>query len=415
MDISTSSGLFSRETLAGYDRARLSSAVVTVVGLGAGGCNVVQNLALVGVRELRLIDFDVVELSNLTRSPLFDRRRLAGKRKRFKAREAALGALANTYAEDPVVRFAVARVEEVGLGALAGSSVVIAAVDSLRIRALLADATRLLGIPLVELGFSGSRGQISVFPNVTGDEPCWRCMHPGVEEGVASCTLYAQKVAEGGDVPATQPLAAVVGALAVEHAILAIHARFPLGGQAAFLDLHSGQSRILRLTADPSCPGFHRRFGDIRTLPVTCDEPVSAVLRAAQAFATEPIVHLPAPFIAQMPCAACGNSVSIGRPLWAVTEPPRCTKCPDLPQFGESQIVVASTVAMKDSQASRRCRTLGLPPAAIFEIEDGTTGDLHAARLAGGLDDLFEGRTRESGAHDVARPDEHEKQEEVTR
>ena len=98
MDINISSGLFSREALAGYDPERLSSAKVAVVGLGAAGSNVVQTLALAGVGELRLIDFDVVEPTNLTRSPLFDRRRLAGKKTRFKAREAGLGALARANA-----------------------------------------------------------------------------------------------------------------------------------------------------------------------------------------------------------------------------------------------------------------------------------------------------------------------------
>lgn len=416
MDIDINSGLFSRETLAGYDRGRMSSAVVTVVGLGAGGCNVVQTLALAGVREIRLIDFDTVEPSNLTRSPLFDRRRLAGKRTRYKAREAALGALACSYAADPIVRFAIARFEEVGLGALVGSDVVIAAVDSLRIRALVADATRLLGIPMVELGFSGSRGQISVFPNTGGDEPCWRCLHPEVVDGIASCTLYAQGVVESGAIPATQPLAAVQGALAAEHGIQAVHGRFPLGGRAFFLDLHTGQSRVLHLTTDPDCPGVHRRLVGVRPLAVRSEEPVRAVLEAVREFTTEPVMHLPAPYVVEMPCAACGSPIEIGKPVWAVTQPPRCAKCPDLPRLGDSGIVVASTVAGDDPLAQRRCRALGLPPAAIFEVEDRATGAMHVVSLAGGLDDLFETRRRESNAPASLgiNKDEEHRQEEPT-
>jgi molybdopterin/thiamine biosynthesis adenylyltransferase len=398
MDISISSGLFSRETLAGYDRECMSSAVATVVGLGAGGCNAVQTLGLAGVHELRLIDFDTVEPSNLTRSPLFDRRRLAGKRTRYKAREAALGALACSYAADPVVRSAIARFEEVGLGALVGSDVVVATVDSLRIRALLADATRMLGIPMVELGFSESRGQISVFPNTAGDEPCWRCLHPEVVDGVASCTLYAQGVVESGAIPATQPLAAVLGALAAEHGIQAVHGRFPLGGRAMFLDLHTGQSRVLHLTTDPDCPGVHRRLAGVRPLAVRSEEPVRAVLEAVREFTTEPVIHLPAPYVVEMPCAACGSPIEIGKPVWGVTQPPRCAKCPDLPRLGDSGIVVASTVAGDDPLAQRRCRTLGLPPAAIFEVEDRATGAMHVVSLAGGLDDLFETRRRDRNA-----------------
>jgi adenylyltransferase/sulfurtransferase len=413
MDINTSNGLFSRESLAGYDRARMSSAVVTVVGLGAGGCNVVQTLALAGVRQLRLIDYDNVEPSNLTRSPLFDRRRLAGKRVRFKAREAAMGALANSYADDPIVHFAVARFEELGLGAVAGSSVVVAAVDSLRVRALLADATRLLGIPLVELGFAASRGQVSVFPNRAGDEACWRCLHPDVEDGVASCTLYAQRVAESGAIPATQSLAAVMGALAAEQTIQAVHQQFPLGGKAFFLDIRTGQTRLLQLTTDPNCPGVHRRIGEIQPLAVRNKEPLQAVLKAARAFATEPVVQLPAPFVVEMPCASCGTSVEVGKPLWDVHEPPHCTVCPELPQLGGRGMVVTSTVAAGHSLAQRQCSSLGLPPAAIFEIEDRATGDLHAVKLSGDIDDLFETRKQERNtkAESAIEYGETEKQE----
>ena len=416
MDINTSSGLFSRETLAGYDRARMSSAVVTLVGLGAGGCNAGQTLSLTGVGETRLIDFDTVETSNLTRSPLFDRRRLAGKRQRFKAREAGMGVLATSYAEDPIVRFAVARVEEVGLGALVGSDVVVAAVDSLPVRALLADATRLLGIPMVEMGFSGSRGQVSMFPNRAADESCWRCLHPEVEDGVASCTLYARRVEGEGAIPATQPLAAVVGAFAAEQAIQAVHHRFPLGGKAFFIDLHSGQTRVLQLTIDPDCPGVHRLLGDVRQLAVRCEDPLRAVLEAVRGFASEPVVHLPAPFIVEMPCAACGSPVEVGRPIWGMNEPPHCEKCPELPQLGAKGIEIVSTVAEGDPTSQRRCRTLGLAPAAVFEIEDRTTSEMHAVSLAGGIDDLFETRRRERKTVPVSdiHNDEEYRQEETT-
>ena len=194
MDINT--GLHSRETLAGYDRARLEGAVVVVVGAGAAGNNVVLTLALAGVGELRIIDPDTVEPSNLTRAPLFRRERMAGNRRRHKARELALGALGHSYASAPVARYAAARVESLGLGVFEGAHVVVSAVDSLTVRAYLADATRLLGIPLVETGFAGPSGHVSAFANRAGEEPCWRCLHPP-SSSASSSRLWAA--------PATSP------------------------------------------------------------------------------------------------------------------------------------------------------------------------------------------------------------------
>lgn len=57
--------------LEGWDQYRVSSSKVLVAGVGALGCEVAKNLALMGVGELLLVDYDVVELSNLSRQMLY--------------------------------------------------------------------------------------------------------------------------------------------------------------------------------------------------------------------------------------------------------------------------------------------------------------------------------------------------------
>lgn len=390
-------GFFARERLAGYDPDALARAVITIVGCGAAGSNAALCLSLAGVGELRFIDFDEVEPSNLTRSPFFDRRRIGGARKRYKARELALGALAATYAPDPVVRFATRRIEEVGLSALAGSSVIISAVDSFSVRGLLSDLARLLGVPLIEVGFFGTRGQVSVIPNRRAEEPCWRCLHPQVGDGAVSCSLYARRVTDGGGVPATQPLAAVFGALAAEHAIQAAHGRFPLGGRLLALDLHRGGGRPIEIAADPSCPGAHRVLEPQRTLEVGADDPLSALLAAAASLAVEPVIRLPWPFVVEAPCARCGAPVAVGKPSWKVTRAPECRTCPAIPRLGGRAAVVVTSLAKGDGFGERRLRTLGLMPAAVIEVFDRRTGRVVAARLRGSAEDVFETRRRNEG------------------
>src|SRR5690606_37903007 len=117
--------------------------------------NVAQCFALAGVGEVRGIDPDHVEPSNLTRSPLFAGLRGRSETKRFnKAKELALATLALSYADSPVVRYASSLVQGVGLGAFRGSDVIVCGVDNAGARAWIADAARLLGIPMVEAGFS---------------------------------------------------------------------------------------------------------------------------------------------------------------------------------------------------------------------------------------------------------------------
>jgi len=57
--------------LNGWRQEKLQNARIAVVGVGALGCEVSKNLALMGVGELLLIDSDYVELSNLSRQMLF--------------------------------------------------------------------------------------------------------------------------------------------------------------------------------------------------------------------------------------------------------------------------------------------------------------------------------------------------------
>lgn len=55
----------------GWDQNKVNSAKVLIVGVGATGCEVAKNLALIGVGKLILVDMDVIELSNLNRQMLF--------------------------------------------------------------------------------------------------------------------------------------------------------------------------------------------------------------------------------------------------------------------------------------------------------------------------------------------------------
>lgn len=387
--------LFSREALAGYDRDKLERGVVTLVGCGAGGSNVAHNASLSGVGEMRLIDYDTIEASNLTRSPLFRRVTVSRSTPPFKARELALGFVATSYASNPVARYAVARVEDLGLGALAGSDVVISAADSFTVRAQLADATRLLGIPLVEIGFHAPHGQVSVFSNRTKGAACWRCLHPEVSAGGVSCSTYAASVVSEGRVPATQTVASALAAIAGEAAIQALHGRFPLDGRVLHLDVRSGAASLLEVTPDPECPGCHRLLGDIRRLDVRCDEPLARVFEALGDVVQRPVVHLPSPFVVEAPCARCGASVPVGKPHALVREVPVCAKCDTAAPPG--QLIAISTVEPGDRFARFKCRKLGLPTAAIFEVEDFESRSVMAVQLAGSADDIFVAKRRRGG------------------
>src|SRR6185312_10606331 len=127
--MTTTSEIFSRERLAGYDPERLARAVALIVGAGALGQNTAQNLALAGTGEIRIVDKDQFEPHNRTRSPAYP---LPEEVERFglqKARAVAGKLRPMMTNSDPVMRFADNWIEELGDGAFKNASVVLSCVD----------------------------------------------------------------------------------------------------------------------------------------------------------------------------------------------------------------------------------------------------------------------------------------------
>lgn len=394
----TDSNTFSRERAAGWDPDVLAKGVVVVVGCGAGANNLVQTLMLCGLGEIRLIDYDTVASHNLSRSPLFRRHRMQSRRKRYKAAECAASALEIASAADPIVRYAIERIETLGYGAFDGAHVIVAAVDSLPVRAYLSDVARLLGLAFVEGGFSGSFGHVSVFPVVThrNDAACWRCYVPHVQHGGIGCSLYASAAEAAGFIPATQPMAATIANIMAAHVVEALHGRVPLAGHAVQVDLLGGRMRPVEVSRDPSCPGAHRGFGPVRQVEASSNGTVAELFAAARPIARDPILHLPGPFVLEAPCARCGAPVSVERPGWAIASAPSCRACPEVPQLGGAGVTSVSTIETVDELAKRKLRQFEIAPGAILEISDRASGTRTAVKLSGGVDDLYETLRRES-------------------
>ncbi|MDZ4168229.1 MAG: sulfur carrier protein ThiS adenylyltransferase ThiF [Coriobacteriia bacterium] len=133
-------------------RARLAACHVAVVGCGGLGSNAAQMLVRAGVRELTLIDFDVVDESNLNRQ-LFFRDQLG----RFKTE--ALAETLGRIAEDLTLHLhTLCATSDSLVGLVCGCDVIIEAVDGAETKAMIANVVtgELPDTPLV--GASGLAG-----------------------------------------------------------------------------------------------------------------------------------------------------------------------------------------------------------------------------------------------------------------
>jgi molybdopterin/thiamine biosynthesis adenylyltransferase len=382
--------MFSRERLAGYDPERIGQATLLVVGIGALGTNVLHTLAFAGVEHIRLCDPQAVSRSNVTRSPLFRRERLTGSQPRSKAREAAISFVELAYADDPKVEYAVAEIEDLGYGALV-ADVIISCADHDGTRAYLANASRWLGIPLVEAGFSGSRFHVTSFSNRKSSDACWQCLAPSTAANGFSCEQYAARVELEGRIPATQSLAAACGAIVAEAAVQAIHCNYPADGCMLSVNTRTWNATRVQIGRSEHCGGRHERVGQIIETGVRVNEPVSKLLDASGL--TAPELEIP-PFVVAAPCDKCGAPVHVRRPARHLKSPPACLSCPTTGPDAVMPPHVVTRIGHSNPLVATSCRSLGIVPGTLVEAVDRYTHERRPLRLGGDALSRFSIRTR---------------------
>ena len=223
---------------------RLEAARVLLAGAGGLGSPAAFYLAAAGVGDLRLVDDDVVERSNLQRQILHTEQAI-GSAKVESARERLSALNPRTRVEAVAQRITSANVEAL----LDGVDVVIDGSDNFPLRYLLNDACVKLGKPLVYGAVQRFTGQASVFDagRQRGRCPCYRCLFPQPPP-----PQFAPSCDEAG---VFGVLPGIVGLLQATEAIkLLLGIGQPLAGRLLQFDALAMQFRQTRLAPDPDCP-----------------------------------------------------------------------------------------------------------------------------------------------------------------
>ncbi|MBW3605080.1 MAG: molybdopterin-synthase adenylyltransferase MoeB [Actinobacteria bacterium] len=221
-------------------QGRLKAAKVLLVGTGGLGSPLAMYLAAAGVGTLGLVDFDVVDESNLHRQVIHGTSDV-GKRKVESARESI--ADINPFVE--VVVHETALRSDNALEIIEPYDLVIDGTDNFPTRYLVNDACVLLGKLNVYGSIFRFDGQLSVFG--APDGPCYRCMFPQPPPPgmVPSC-------AEGG---VFGVICATIGAgQATEGIKLLTGIGDPLIGRMQLYDALEQRWQTVKVNRDPDCP-----------------------------------------------------------------------------------------------------------------------------------------------------------------
>lgn len=219
---------------------RLKAARVLCVGAGGLGSPVAIYLAAAGVGTLGLVDFDVVDASNLQRQILHSTADIG--RRKLESAEEKLTALNPAL---KVIRHDTLLSSTNALDIVSDYDVVADCSDNLQTRYVVNEACVLLGRPNVYGAVFRFEGQSSVL--AIEDGPCYRCLYPEPPppDVVPSC-------AEGGVMGVLPGLVGVIQA--TETIKLILGKGSPLVGRLLLVDALHMRFRELKLRKSPECP-----------------------------------------------------------------------------------------------------------------------------------------------------------------
>ncbi|MBA3584416.1 MAG: molybdopterin-synthase adenylyltransferase MoeB [Gemmatimonadetes bacterium] len=219
---------------------KLKAASVLAIGAGGLGSPLALYLAAAGVGRIGIVDYDVVDESNLQRQVLHGTSDV-GRPKLDSARER----LEDLNPHIAIETYEMRLTSENALDLVAAYDVVADGTDNFPTRYLVNDACVLTGRPNVYASIFRFEGQASVF--ALPDGPCYRCLYPEPPPPglVPSC-------AEGGVLGILPGLLGTIQATETIKLILGIGE--PLVGRLLLVDALGMSFRTLKLQKDPDCP-----------------------------------------------------------------------------------------------------------------------------------------------------------------
>src|ERR687889_132915 len=230
---------------------KLRSAKVCVVGVGGIGNPVVTQLAAMGVSKLRIVDRDVIEISNLHRQHLYVEDDI-GKVKV----EAAAQRLKKMNTGVEIEAFPISVTKYTAESLVEGFDVVIDALDSIDARYALNDACIKHNIPFIYAGALGTLGSVcTILPNKSA---CLRCMFPAlVEDDMPTCST------EG----VHPSILYLVGGIQVSEAVKIITGQQPtLANTLLYIDLTSLSFEKIQMSRYEDCPSCGSKKIEVATI-----------------------------------------------------------------------------------------------------------------------------------------------------
>jgi molybdopterin/thiamine biosynthesis adenylyltransferase/DNA-binding transcriptional regulator YhcF (GntR family) len=368
------------EFISWWERDKVKNARVMVVGAGALGNEVIKNLALMGVGNLFIVDFDNIEAANLSRSVLFRE----SDNNRSKAEVAA--ARAKSINPQLNVQYLNGDItSELGLGVIRRMDVVIGCLDNREARLALNRFCYWMNKPWVDGAIQELLGLARVF--VPGQGACYECTL--TEQAIRdlslrySCPLLARQNILLGKVPTTPTIASIIGGIQSQEALKLIHAMPVEPGKVIHYNGLNNEMHTTAYVPREDCES-HWNYGEITELPARAESTtLEDLLRIVRAdLGPQAIIELDQELLTSLECPVCHTIEQVFRPLSEVSfEDGHCAVCGTLRDTALTHMITG-----QENFLHRTLASIGVPALHILRANNGEeyrfyelTGDLAEA------------------------------------
>ncbi len=341
-------------------------ATVLVVGAGALGNEVLKNLALMGIGNLLIADFDTIEDSNLSRSVLF-RASDNGRRKVDAAAERVkeLNPDVNVKAWHGNINF------EMGLGVFRHVDVIVGCLDNREARLSINRFSWAVNKPWVDGAIQELMGIVRVF--WPGRGACYECTLTDLDYQIInlrySCPLLARDNILQGKVPTTPTSASIVAAFQTQEALKLLHGLEVQPGKAMLINGLTNDVYMTEYPVKEMCMS-HATMQPVVELPQAraAETTVGDLLRIAQAqLGSGAALELGFELVTGMACLECGQESPVFQRMARLYE--TAAVCPNC--GGRREMQLLHRIQGNEEFLERTLAEIDLPPLSIIRARHG--------------------------------------------
>ncbi len=364
-----------------WQQEKVRDAVVLVVGAGALGNEVLKNLALMGIGNILIADFDTIEDSNLSRSVLF-RESDRGKAKAEVAAAAVkeLNPDVNVKAWNGDVNF------EMGLGVFRHVDVIIGCLDNREARLSLNRFSWAVNKPWVDGAIQELMGIVRVF--WPGQGACYECTLTDEDYQIIglrySCPLLARENILQGKVPTTPTSASIVGAFQTQEALKIIHGMEVQPGTALMINGLTNDIYTTEYPVKDACMS-HATLEPIVELieRSSADTTLGELLAISrERLGPETVLEFDGELVVSMVCPNCNLESQVLRKMARLSE--SAFTCPNC--GGRREMILTHRIDGSEDFLSATLEEVDIPPLGIVRARNGSesvyyelTGDVGKA------------------------------------